>query len=101
MPEYRLSLDFTAADDAQAERLAEAWAGTCAAEYGTRYAGCSQLSAHPPGLSVVACDWCGRAIRRVAGAGWWAVKSEERGYDPLICDANPEGHHHEPTEETP
>ena len=43
MPEYRLSLDFTAADDAQAERLAEAWAGTCAAEYGTRMAGLERL----------------------------------------------------------
>ena len=43
MPEYRLSLDFTAADDTQAARLAEAWAGTCAAEYGTRYAGVERL----------------------------------------------------------
>lgn len=43
MPEYRLTLDFTAADDAQAERLAEAWADTCAAEYGTRYAGFERL----------------------------------------------------------
>lgn len=44
MPEYRLSLDFTAADDAQAERLALAWADTCAAEYGTRYAGFERLT---------------------------------------------------------
>jgi hypothetical protein len=43
MPEYRLSLDFTAADDTQAERLAEAWAGTCAAEYGTRMAGVDRI----------------------------------------------------------
>lgn len=52
MPEYRLSLDFTAADDAQAARLAEAWAGTCAAEYGTRYRGFDRLPALPePDLS--------------------------------------------------
>lgn len=44
MPEYRLSLDFTAADDAQAARLAEAWAGTCEAEYGTRFAGVERLT---------------------------------------------------------
>ena len=43
MPEYRLSLDFTAADDAQAERLALAWADTCAAEYGTRMAGFERI----------------------------------------------------------
>lgn len=36
MADYRLSLDFTAANDRQAQRLGEAWAGTCAAEYGTR-----------------------------------------------------------------
>ena len=39
MPEYEMRLRFTAADGLQASRLAEAWAGTCAAEYGTRYAG--------------------------------------------------------------
>lgn len=48
MPEYRLSLDFTAADDAQVERLAEAWAGTCAAEYGTRMAGFERLGDETP-----------------------------------------------------
>ena len=49
MPEYRLSLDFTAADDTQAERLAEAWADTCAAEYGTRYGGVQRLAPHTTG----------------------------------------------------
>lgn len=44
MPDYEMRLRFTAADDAQAQRLARAWADTCAAEYGTRYAGV----------------WCGR-----------------------------------------
>ena len=89
MPEYRLSLDFTAADDAQAERLAEAWADTCAAEYGTRMAGWhevgSQPSTHPVDLSAVACEWCGRAIRQV-GSTWSAVKGVERGYNPAFCD---------------
>ena len=36
-PRYAMRLDFTAADDAQAERLAAAWADTCAAEYATTY----------------------------------------------------------------
>ena len=44
MPEYALRLDFTAADNAQAERLAAAWADTCAAEYGTRYRGLVRLN---------------------------------------------------------
>lgn len=39
MSEYTLTLHFTAADDGQAARLGEAWAGTMAAEYGTRYGG--------------------------------------------------------------
>ena len=39
-----MRLDFTAADDAQAKRLAEAWAGTCAAEYQTTYRGLVRLS---------------------------------------------------------
>lgn len=39
------------------------------------------------------CDWCGRAIRHVPGTGWWAVKGEERGYDPLICEASEDGSH--------
>lgn len=46
MPEYELRLRFTAADDAQAERLAEAWADTCAAEYGTRMAGFERIDQH-------------------------------------------------------
>lgn len=48
MPDYRLSLDFTAADDAQAARLALAWADTCAAEYGTRMAGFERLDPDEP-----------------------------------------------------
>ena len=55
MPEYRLSLDFTAADDGQAERLAEAWAGTCAAEYGTRMVGFERLPAICPHPSSPCC----------------------------------------------
>ena len=39
MPEYEMRLRFKAADVHQAARLAEAWADTCAGEYGTRYAG--------------------------------------------------------------
>lgn len=85
MPEYELRLRFIAANADQADRLAEAWAGTCAAEYGTRYAGCRETSTEPPGLSAVPngtvnpvqvqtwgkptpltapphCDWCGTAI---------------------------------------
>ncbi len=42
---YRLVLDFTAADDQQAARLGEAWAGTCAAEYGTEFGGVVRLTA--------------------------------------------------------
>lgn len=41
--DYVMWLDFTAANDDQAERLAQAWAGTCAAEYGTRYRGLVRL----------------------------------------------------------
>lgn len=37
-------LDFGAADDGQAARLAEAWAATCAAEYGTTFGGVFRLS---------------------------------------------------------
>ena len=67
MPEYELRLRFTAANGLQASRLAEAWAGTCAAEYGTTYAGLwlavgSQPSTHPVDVSAVACAWCGRAV---------------------------------------
>ena len=36
---YEMTLEFGAADRAQAERLAAAWAGTCAAEYGTVFRG--------------------------------------------------------------
>lgn len=43
MPEYELRLRFTAADDHQADRLADAWADTCAAEYSTRFAGWVRL----------------------------------------------------------
>ena len=43
MPEYELRLRFTAANGLQASRLAEAWADTCAAEYGTRYAGVQRI----------------------------------------------------------
>ena len=57
MPEYELRLRFTAANGAQASRLAEAWADTCAAEYGTRYGGLwvvagSQPSTHPLDVSA-------------------------------------------------
>lgn len=41
-----------------------------------------------------ACQWCGRAIKPEAGA-WAAVKGRERGYDPLMCDAN-DSERHEP-----
>ncbi len=41
---YAIRLDFTAASDEQAERLAAAWADTCAAEYGTTYQGLVRLS---------------------------------------------------------
>lgn len=44
MPEYELRLRFTAASDFQAWRLGSAWAETCAAEYGTRYAGLVRIS---------------------------------------------------------
>lgn len=116
MPEYELRLRFTAADDAQAQRLAEAWAGTCAAEYSTRYAGvhrvedgtlcaerghmpllnggCQVCGVRPPGPPPVACEWCGRAIRQVAGL-WMALKADERGYDPLYCDAADDTGRHE------
>lgn len=42
---------------------------------------------------AVACEWCGRAIER-AGDRWRAVKGEERGYDPLACDASDDSQHH-------
>lgn len=90
VPEYRLSLDFTAADGLQASRLAAAWADTCAAEYGTRYRGIElvggQPSTHPVDVSAVACEWCGRAIRQEFGSTWSAVKGVERGYNPTFCD---------------
>ena len=41
---YAMRLDFTAADDAQAGRLAAAWADTCAAEYATTYHGLIRVS---------------------------------------------------------
>lgn len=94
MPEYEMRLRFTAASDTQAERLAEAWAGTCAAEYGTTYCG-FQLVADAG--RTAACEWCGRAIQQVDGASWWAVKGEERGYHPPYCDANPHHTWHSPS----
>lgn len=36
MPEYEMKLGFAAADDGQAGRLVQAWAGTMAGEFGTR-----------------------------------------------------------------
>lgn len=48
MPEYEMRLRFTAADDGQASRLAAAWADTCAAEYGTVYAGLQLVSDRLP-----------------------------------------------------
>lgn len=48
MPEYELRLRFTAADGLQASRLADAWACTCAAEYGTRYAGFTLVEQDEP-----------------------------------------------------
>lgn len=49
----------------------------------------------------VACDWCGRAIYRSPDdVTWLAVKGVERGYDPNLCDANPDGFH-EPGSVTP
>lgn len=61
MPEYELRLRFTAASSTQASRLAQAWAGTCAAEYNTRYAGFRQVKpTHEPkrvpvGTRVLTC----------------------------------------------
>lgn len=40
MPTYAMLLRFNAANPTQAQRLAESWAGTCGAEFGTEYAGC-------------------------------------------------------------
>ena len=48
-------LRFTAADNAQAERLALAWSDTCAAEYGTRLV-------HLRPAPTPHCDWCGTAL---------------------------------------
>lgn len=57
------------------------------------------------------CDWCGRAIYQAkfqySGLRWFAVKGVERGYDPLVCEANTDNGQHEPatpsamSEETP
>ena len=69
-PRYAMRLDFTAADDAQAERLAAAWADTCAAEYATTYHSLIRVSdgavlAPPPVPDVV-----GTIVRdRPVGAG--------------------------------
>ena len=62
---YVMQLEFGAADDAQASRLAQAWADTCAAEYGTKYLGFTEVvprhEADAPapdecdGVSVYAC----------------------------------------------
>lgn len=38
------------------------------------------------------CEWCGRAIKHVAGY-WHAVKGVERGYDPLACEESENGFH--------
>lgn len=42
----------------------------------------------------MSCMWCGRAVYQNADGDWLAVKGEERGYDPLICDS-PENDRHE------
>ena len=55
MPEYEMRLRFTAADGSQASRLAEAWAGTCAAEYGTRYCGIWVVEEEPAAISSLFC----------------------------------------------
>lgn len=47
MPEYVLSLHFGAADEAQARRLADAIAGTCAVEYGTRNPELHRVNRYP------------------------------------------------------
>lgn len=98
MPEYELRLRFTAADGNQASRLAAAWADTCAAEYGTCYAGLQVVSGRlldSVDELTVACEWCGRAIRQADG-DWIAVKGEERGYDPVYCAAADDTGRHEP-----
>lgn len=46
MPEYEWVQRFSAADDAQAERLALAWSDTCAAEYGARLEGVWRIGRH-------------------------------------------------------
>ena len=63
-PRYAMRLDFTAADDAQAERLAAAWADTCAAEYATTYHSLIRVSdgavlAPPPVPDSPYADRCG------------------------------------------
>lgn len=40
-----------------------------------------------------ACEWCGRAVAQDAEGRWYAVKGEERGYDPLVCDVAGDGRH--------
>lgn len=82
MPEYRLSLDFTAADDQQAARLAEAWAGTCAAEYGARYAGVEPVP--PP--TVRHRWWCRLLIVRAWKTTTWRQNGREWAKERcLIC----------------
>lgn len=49
-------------------------------------------------LEAIACEGCGRAIGRTASVRWYAVKGEERGYDPLACEASDDGRH-EPAED--
>lgn len=83
MPEYELRLRFTAADGSQASRLAEAWAGTCAAEYGTTYAGLWLAVGRQPSTHPV--DLC-----TATGAGLDNV--------PLACELadGHAGQHHDP-----
>jgi endogenous inhibitor of DNA gyrase (YacG/DUF329 family) len=42
--------------------------------------------------TTAACEWCGRAVAQNPEGRWYAVKGEERGYDPLTCDASDDCH---------
>lgn len=49
-----------------------------------------------PNAPTPPCEWCGRAIYRGTYLGepvWLAVKGEERGYDPLTCEASDDVRH--------
>ena len=42
------------------------------------------------------CEWCGRAVARNTEGRWFAVKGEERSYDPLTCEASDDCRHYPP-----